>query len=166
MLKLCSLLHENDIDFKFKIPFISIFLLKLCSLLHWWIRKVRAYYGRISIFLLKLCSLLQVDNLGNGGSANQNFNLLVEAMFSATIFTRIKTYKRSIFQSSCWSYVLCYKTSQEFCVTRHTNFNLLVEAMFSATDHNKILRVNDSSISIFLLKLCSLLRWRKAIRDI
>ena len=110
LLKLCSLLHKlyevgdgND-----KI-YISIFLLKLCSLLH--LNDINRSLKNfiISIFLLKLCSLLH-ETVGNYTSdPTSYFNLLVEAMFSATISAEgWAAVCFFLFQSSCWSYVLCY----------------------------------------------------------
>ena len=64
---------------------ISIFLLKLCSLLHFWIPIYNRMGICISIFLLKLCSLLLLLFILLL-SYYLNFNLLVEAMFSATIW--------------------------------------------------------------------------------
>ena len=64
---------------------------------------------RISIFLLKLCSLLQEMEI-MGSDHPSNFNLLIEAMFSAT------------------------RLGPEI-MGLPPNFNLLIEAMFSATYH-------------------------------
>ena len=92
---------------------------------------------RISIFLLKLCSLLR-GYFVTGWCESLYFNLLVEAMFSATIETKLNANKSTI------------------------NFNLLVEAMFSATGWHTLCAYTKGNISIFLLKLCSLLHdwWR------
>ena len=63
------------------------------------------------------------------------FNLLYEAMFSATF-------------DPCMGKGM---TSR--------NFNLLYEAMFSATELKQVDENRDLTISIFFMKLCSLLQW-------
>ena len=88
----------------------------------------------ISIFLLKLCSLL-LYLLLICLHFYRNFNLLIEAMFSATISTI------------------------PILHIVNKNFNLLIEAMFSATRISSIRVARIGFISIFLLKLCSLLHF-------
>ena len=118
---------------------ISIFLLKLCSLLHIGDRHRIFLSENISIFLLKLCSLLleKVEILIPDHAEFQSSCWSYVLCYTYNRFPDISRFL--IFQSSCWSYVLCYGKNQGF--------------------RNPSMEV----ISIFLLKLCSLLLWTISI---
>ena len=137
---------------------ISIFLLKLCSLLQWVVSKRWPSLNNFNLLVEAMFSATfhQFEYMDEG---KKDFNLLVEAMFSATrdnffnSFTLIHKISifllklcsllqncpviaigsSLIFQSSCWSYVLCYNVAFLLLYYLYIHFNLLVEAMFSAT---------------------------------